>query len=416
MAEITNYTPGEYAKEHIRITPTTLADGRDFFYLDDDPEYVSGAKTRELKDPRPLDYRFAPHLDADGNEVPYAAPQMRRDPLTGDWIPMATARMNRPITAGPGATAKGNPLAARKPGDPYQDGEVPDTDYNVVVFENRFPSMVRVPGISEDVTYVDGNPLWEKKLAAGRCEVICFDPNEDGLPADLPVSRLRTVVEAWAFRTAEISKMEGIEQIFPFENHGAEIGVSLAHPHGQVYCYPFIAPKMEKELQHTEAYHEKTGGNLLKDIMNAELEAEERVVMRNHSWVAYVPAAARWPLEVHVAPVRDVLTLDQLNDQERWDLASMYSHLLKRGNAFFDKGDGKGMDLPYIAAWHQAPIHDARRENYRLNLQFFSFRRAANKIKYLAGSESGMAAWISDTTPELIAKRFHELGQIDISD
>ena len=246
MAEITNYTPGEYAKEHIRITPTTLADGRDFFYLDDDPEYVSGAKTRELKDPRPLDYRFAPHLDADGNEVPYAAPQM--------------------------------------------------------------------------------------------------------------------------------------------------------------------------ELQHTEAYHEKTGGNLLKDIMNAELEAEERVVMRNHSWVAYVPAAARWPLEVHVAPVRDVLTLDQLNDQERWDLASMYSHLLKRGNAFFDKGDGKGMDLPYIAAWHQAPIHDARRENYRLNLQFFSFRRAANKIKYLAGSESGMAAWISDTTPELIAKRFHELGQIDISD
>ena len=94
MADFANYTPGEYAKKHIRITPTTLADGRDFFYLDDDPEFVSGAKTRELKDPRPLDYRFAPHLDADGNEVPYAAPQMRRDPLTGDWIPMATARMN----------------------------------------------------------------------------------------------------------------------------------------------------------------------------------------------------------------------------------------------------------------------------------------------------------------------------------
>ena len=235
-----------------------------------------------------------------------------------------------------------------------------------------------------------------------------------GLPADLPVSRLRTVVEAWAFRTAEISKMEGIEQIFPFENHGQEIGVSLAHPHGQVYCYPFIAPKMEAELKQTEAYHEKTGGNLLKDLMNSEIEAGERIVMRNHSWVAYVPAAARWPLEVHVAPVRDVLTLDELNDQERWDLAVMYSTLLKRGNAFFDKGDGKGMDLPYIAAWHQAPIHDARRENYRLNLQFFSFRRAANKIKYLAGSESGMAAWVSDTTPELIAKRFHELGPIDI--
>ena len=117
MGDFVNYTPGEYAKEHIRITPTTLADGRDFFYLDDDPEYVSGVKTRELKDPRQLPYRFSNQLNAAGEEVPYAAPEMRRDPLTGDWIPMATARMNRPITAGPGATAKGNPLAARKPGD-----------------------------------------------------------------------------------------------------------------------------------------------------------------------------------------------------------------------------------------------------------------------------------------------------------
>ena len=134
MSDFVNYTPGEYAKEHIRITPTTLADGRDFFYLDDDPEYVSGVKTRELKDPRQLPYRFSNQLNAAGEEVPYAAPEMRRDPLTGDWIPMATARMNRPITAGPGATAKGNPLAARKPGDPYQDGEVPDIDYNAVSY------------------------------------------------------------------------------------------------------------------------------------------------------------------------------------------------------------------------------------------------------------------------------------------
>ena len=173
--EFAHYQPGEYAAEHLRITPTTLSDGRDFFYLDDEPEYVNGSRTRVLDDPRDLDYRFAPHLNAEGVEVKYAAPQMRRDPLTGDWIPMATARMNRPITAGAGATAKGNPLAARKPGDPYQDGEVPDTDYDVVVFENRFPSMVQVPGVPNEVRYVDGNPLWQERPAAGRCEVICFD-------------------------------------------------------------------------------------------------------------------------------------------------------------------------------------------------------------------------------------------------
>ncbi|RYQ53098.1 galactose-1-phosphate uridylyltransferase [Bifidobacterium pseudolongum] len=414
MSQFAHYQPGGYAQEHIRITPTTLSDGREFFYLDDEPDYVCGKKTRQLADPRDLPYRFTPYLDADGNEVPYAAPQMRRDPLTGDWIPMATARMNRPITIGPGATATGNPLAARKPGDPYQDGEVPDTDYNVVVFENRFPSMVQVPGVPNETVEVDDDPLWLQRPASGRCEVICFDPNEHGLPADLPVERLRTVVEAWAFRTAELSAIDGLEQIYVFENHGQEIGVSLAHPHGQIYAYPFIAPKLEQELKHTEAYHERTGGNLLADIMRAEIDAGERVIMRNGSWVAYVPAAARWPLEVHVQPLRDVRTLDELDDHERWDLAQMYSQLLKRGNMFFDTGDGKGMDLPYIAAWHQAPVHDPRGGHYRLNLQFFSFRRAANKIKYLAGSESGMAAWVSDTTPELIAQRFHELGAVDL--
>lgn len=414
MSQFAHYQPGGYAQEHIRITPTTLSDGREFFYLDDEPDYVCGKKTRQLADPRDLPYRFTPYLDADGNEVPYAAPQMRRDPLTGDWIPMATARMNRPITIGPGATATGNPLAARKPGDPYQDGEVPDTDYNVVVFENRFPSMVQVPGVPNETVEVDDDPLWLQRPASGRCEVICFDPNAHGLPADLPVERLRTVVEAWAFRTAELSAIDGLEQIYVFENHGQEIGVSLAHPHGQIYAYPFIAPKLEQELKHTEAYHERTGGNLLADIMRAEIDAGERVIMRNGSWVAYVPAAARWPLEVHVQPLRDVRTLDELDDHERWDLAQMYSQLLKRGNMFFDTGDGKGMDLPYIAAWHQAPVHDPRGGHYRLNLQFFSFRRAANKIKYLAGSESGMAAWVSDTTPELIAQRFHELGAVDL--
>ena len=415
MATFMHYTPGEYAQRHIRITGTELSDGRQFFYLDDTPEYVSGEKVRELRDPRELANRFEPGVDGEGNPIPVQAPQMRRDPLTGDWIPMATARMNRPITAGPGATATGNPLAARNPGDPYQDGEVPDTDYDVVVFENRFPSMNCIPGVKDETVYVDGNPLWPQRPAVGRCEVVCFDPKEDSLPADLPVSRLRTVVEAWAFRTAEISAMEGIEQIFPFENHGQEIGVSLAHPHGQIYCFPFVAPRLEQELQHTEAYHSRTGGNLLRDILKGEVDAGGRIVMRNSTWIAYVPAAARWPLEVHVQPVRDgILTLDQLNDNERWGLAQMYSVLLKRGNMFFDTGNGEGMDLPYIAAWHQAPVCDRRRSSYRLNLQFFSFRRAANKIKYLAGSESGMAAWISDTTPEKIAARFHELGDTDI--
>lgn len=451
------YRPGTYAREHMRITATKLSDGRDFFYIDDNPEYVSGHKTRELIDPRKLAYRFTSHVDSEGNEVPSEVPQMRQDPLTGDWIPMSRLWAKRPAailgedsnnhdsaddSAKDSSPSRIDPFAGRKPQCEYQDGEIPDEDYDVVVFENRYPAMAQVAGVPNTTTYVDGNPLWKQAPAAGRCEVICFSSNENMLPANLSVLRMRTIVEAWAFRTAEISQIEGIEQIYPFENHGSQIGVTLHHPHGQIYAYPFIAPRLEQELRHTEAYFERTGSNLLKDLMNSEIEAKKRVIMHNHSWVAYVPAAARWPLEVHVAPVRDVLTLDQLDDQERWDLAQIYITLLKRANKFFglsssnagdssaksfagspafdlsygasDANSSEFVDLPYVAAWHQAPVHDSRRSHYRLNLQFFSFMRDANKIKYLAGSEAGMASWISDTTPELIASRFQELGDIDL--
>ena len=441
------YRPGTYAREHIRITATKLSDGRDFFYIDDNPEYVSGHKTRELIDPRKLPYRFTSRVDENGNEVPSEAPQMRQDPLTGDWISMSRLWAKRPATilsadssnhgsaadSADSAKSRIDPFAGRKPQCEYQNGEIPDEDYDVVVFENRYPAMAKIAGVPNTTTYVDGNPLWKQAPAAGRCEVICFSSNEDMLPANLSVLRMRTIVEAWAFRTAEISQIEGIEQIYPFENHGSQIGVTLHHPHGQIYAYPFIAPRLEQELRHTEAYFERTGSNLLKDLMNSEIEAKKRVIMHNHSWVAYVPAAARWPLEVHVAPVRDVLTLDQLDDQERWDLAQIYITLLRRANKFFglsplnagesasagnslafDSPSSEFVDLPYVAAWHQAPVHDSRRSHYRLNLQFFSFMRDANKIKYLAGSEAGMASWISDTTPELIAKRFQELGDVDL--
>lgn len=455
------YRPGTYAREHMRITATKLSDGRDFFYIDDNPEYVSGHKTRELIDPRKLAYRFTSHVDSEGNEVPSEVPQMRQDPLTGDWIPMSRLWAKRPAeildadsnnqgsadgsaddSVRGSAQSRIDPFAGRKPQCEYQDGEIPDEDYDVVVFENRYPAMAQVAGVPNTTIYVDGNPLWKQAPAAGRCEVICFSSNENMLPANLSVLRMRTIVEAWAFRTAEISQIEGIEQIYPFENHGSQIGVTLHHPHGQIYAYPFIAPRLEQELRHTEAYFERTGSNLLKDLMNSEIEAKKRVIMHNHSWVAYVPAAARWPLEVHVAPVRDVLTLDQLDDQERWDLAQIYITLLKRANKFFglsssnagdssaksfassaafdlssgasDANSSEFVDLPYVAAWHQAPVHDSRRSHYRLNLQFFSFMRDANKIKYLAGSEAGMASWISDTTPELIASRFQELGDVDL--
>ncbi len=389
----------------VRITPTTLADGRELIYFDDSEPYVSGGATRRLDDPRPLPDRFAPVPGPDGTPQPVTGPELRRDPLTGEWIPMAAHRMNRTFLP----PADANPLAPAKPGATYQDGEIPAEDYDVVVFENRFPSLLAVPGVPDAPVQRDGEPLWTVRPAAGRCEVICFSADSTASLSTVGPRRMRTIVEAWAQRTEALNALPGIEQVFVFENRGKEIGVTLHHPHGQIYAFPYLTPKTTAMLAQARAHREATGRLLGRDVLDAELAHGERVVLESEHWVAYVPFAARWPVEVHLAPRRDVPDLPALTDAERADLASTYLTLLQRLDRFFVGPDGEAIPLPYISGWHQAPVREGR-DDSRLHLQLFSVLRAPGKLKYLAGVESGMGAWISDTTPERIATRLQELA------
>ncbi len=388
----------------VRRTATRMADGRELVYFDDTEPYASGAATRRLDDPRPLPDRFAPVRGDDGVLRPPAGPEMRRDPLTGEWVPMASHRMNRTFLP----AADSCPLCPARPGAAYSDGEVPDTDYDVVVFENRFPALLRLPddaASAPDGWWVDDEPLWPARPAAGRCEVVCFSAQHDASFADLSTSRVRTVVEAWADRTRELGALPGVEQVFCFENRGREIGVTLPHPHGQIYAFPFVTPRTQAMLREAAAHRARTGGDLLRDVLDAELRVGRRVVLTSEHWAAYVPAAARWPVEVHLAPRRDVPDLPALTDAERDDLAVVYPRLLRALDRFFaDPTTGAPVPLPYIAGWHQAVV-GAGRDLGRLHLQVFSVLRAPDKLKYLAGVESGMAAWISDTTPEAVADR-----------
>ena len=406
MSEQPDGTTG--ATPRVRRTATAMADGRELIYFDDSEPYVSGAATRRLDDPRPLPDRFAPVVGEDGVERPMTGPEMRRDPLTGEWIPMASHRMNRTFL--PAADAC--PLCPARPGADYSDGEVPDTDYDVVVFENRFPALMGVPGVDPASAWsVDDQDLWQARPAAGRCEVVVFSADHEGSFSGLTPTRVRTIIEAWADRTRELGTLPGIRQVFPFENRGREIGVTLPHPHGQVYAFPYTPPRTAAILARAAEHRERTGGHLLADVVAAERAAGTRVVLETEHWVAYVPAAARWPVEVHLAPLRDVPDLPALTDAERDDLAQAYLTLLRRLDRFFvDPGTGEALPLPYIAGWHQAVVGEGR-ELGRLHLQVFSVLRAPGKLKYLAGVESGMASWISDTTPERIAARLQEVAR-----
>ena len=393
----------------IRRTAMRLADGRELIYFDDSEPYVSGAATRRLDDPRPLTGRSETQSGGDAdNAAPAgpAGPEMRYDVLTGEWVPLAAHRMNRTFLP----PANACPLCPATPGSEYSDGEIPDTAYDVVVFENRFPSFALAPGAAtREEWLLDGEDLWPVRPAAGRCEVVCFTDRHDVSFGDLSPRRVRTVIEAWADRTTALAALDGVEQVFCFENRGPEIGVTLNHPHGQVYGYPFVTPRTAALLRQSEAHLARTGRKLLTDVLAAERRAGTRVVLESEHWTAYVPAAARWPVEVHLAPNRDVLDLPALTADERDDLAVIYLELLRRLDLFFENPDGTPVPLPYIAGWHQAPVREGR-DLARLHLQLFSVLRAPGKLKYLAGSESGMGAWVSDTMPERIAARLREVA------
>ena len=239
--------------------------------------------------------------------------------------------------------------------------------------------------------------------AAGRCEVVCFSQHHTASFADLSPGQAATVMAAWADRSAELARLPGVEQVYCFENRGAEIGVTLSHPHGQIYAYPYITPRTDRMLASCASYRRETGSNLFDDILAAEEADPSRIVLRGSHWTAFVPYAAHWPYEVHLYPRRRVPGLVALAGAARAEFCELYLDLLRRFDRLFDR------PAPYISAWHQAPVRRSGGD-FALHLELFTVRRAPGKLKYLAGSESGMGAFANDITPEAAAGRLRQLG------
>lgn len=350
---------------------TRLADGRELLYYDD-PATTLGPE--RAVDARTLDER-----------PPTAS--MRLDALTGDWISIAAARQNRAFLP------TLDPLAPQSEGNP---SEIPSR-YDVAVFENRSPSFGPALAATGDEPVAEEDPvaLGRARTAVGRCEVVCFSPEPTGSFGTQTVTRARTVIEAWADRTAALSALPGVAQVFPFENRGEAIGVTLQHPHGQIYAYPYVTPRTTKLLAQLAQ-----APDLFARILEFE-SASERVVLRGERWTAFVPFAARWPIEVHLLPHRHVADFTETTDAERDELAPLYLRLLRGVDALY------GDPTPYIAGWHQAPVGEAR-DTARLRLELTSPRRGADRLKFLAGSEAAMGAWIGDIPPEDAARRLRD--------
>jgi UDPglucose--hexose-1-phosphate uridylyltransferase len=384
---------------HVHVTPAVLADGRELFYFDDPS---TTADRRDIVDQRPLPPAMA-------------SSTVRFDRLLGEWVAIAGHRQTRTYVPPDDEC----PLCPSRRG---HQSEIPAHDYDVVVFENRFPSFAS-PSELDPENSPDGNGFPDTTGFAertgfagnigfpdsfvsgpgvGRCEVVCFTSDHDAAFSSLSPTRVRTVIEAWVARSEALAAIPEVEQVFCFENRGEEIGVTLSHPHGQIYGYPFVTPRTAQMLDSARTHLATTGRNLFADVLEAEIRSGERIVASNEHWTAFVPFAARWPLEVHLYPNRQVPDLPSLTDAEREQLAAIYLDVLRRMERVHQDS------LPYIAAWHQAPVRVDRDLAY-LHLELFSIRRAPGKLKYLAGSESAMGAFVNDVLPEEAARRMREV-------
>lgn len=352
---------------------TRLSDGRRLIYFDSSPRRVAASDARPL----PQEQQVG---------------QIRYDALTHEWVTVAGHRQTRTFLP----SQRSCPLC---PSSSENQTEIPESSYEVVIFENRFPSL-SAPVKNWELPNLEPFAQAEN---AGTCEVVCFTDDHNSTFSELSPERVGLVIEAWQDRTADLLSKDFIEYVFIFENFGQDIGVTISHPHGQIYGYPFVPSRALQSLSAIKSYARRTGRHVVDDIIVRELSEESRIVEITKHWVSFVPFAARWPFQLQIHPRTPVARFTHLSEEMKAELADFFPRALRQVSGLFDQ------EVPYIAAWNQAP--NGPLEPYgRLYLDLFTTRRASDKLKYLAGSESAMGAFVNDILPEQAAEMLRGVG------
>lgn len=319
--------------------------------------------------------------------------ELRYNPLLGEWVATATHRQDRTFLP----PADFCPLCPTKPG--AFPTEVPEADYDIVAFENRFPSLRRNP----EPPAIEADGIYDVRPSAGVCEVVLYSPNHYTTLAAEPVERIYKLVRVWRHRFEALEKHEFVKYVFIFENKGEAVGVTLHHPHGQIYAYPFVPPVVKRELAQAKEFHDRTGKCLICDIVGRELAAASRIVAENASFAAYIPFFARYPFEVHITAKQHLEALTDFSDLQQQHLAEILKQVLGAFDRLFDRS------FPYIMAIHQRPSDGEDHSYYHFHIEFYPPMRTAEKLKYLAGSEAGAGMFINDTLPEIKAAEMRKL-------
>jgi UDPglucose--hexose-1-phosphate uridylyltransferase len=318
-----------------------------------------------------------------GEPTPFAAnPHLRWHPLLATWVAYAAHRQNRTFLPPP----EYNPLLPSS--NPDNPTELPTGTYDVAVFDNRFPTLSPV---AQEPPALEAVPT---AAGAGQCEVVVYSQDPQRALGQLPLDHVALLLEVWADRTRRLGARPGIEFVLPFENRGVEVGVTLHHPHGQIYAYPFVPSVPARLLASEREHYASQGRPLLQTLIESEVDAAQRVLYCGDEAVAFVPAWARYTYEVWVAPRRAVARLDQLSVAQLRDLARALKTVLLKYDGLWSR------PFPYILHWYQGPTDGEPHPEVHLHAEFYPAYRAPGKLKYLAGTEIAAGMFANDALPE----------------
>ena len=312
--------------------------------------------------------------------------ELRWHPLIKDWVIIASHRQNRP----------------QMPKDwcPFcpGSGKVPDK-FDVLKYDNDFPALSQEPPQPDDVP----TKFYKMTEAYGKCEVILYSPKHTITLPELPIEHIKKLVDLWTERFIEIRKDEKIKYIFIFENRGELVGVTMPHPHGQIYGYSYIPKKLELEIDACKEYFDENRSCLICDMNKDELEFNERVIFENEDFIVFLPYFTEYPYGVYITSKRHYQNLTQFTDSEKLNLAKTIKEVAGTLDSLF------GFQFPYMMCMHQEPVNCGDfSDYYHFHIEFFPPMRSYNKQKFNASSETGAWAHANPTKPEEKAEELRE--------
>ncbi|MHA1132211.1 MAG: galactose-1-phosphate uridylyltransferase [Candidatus Helarchaeota archaeon] len=316
--------------------------------------------------------------------------ELRWNPILKKWIIIASHRTKRPL----------HPKKVDCPFCPGAPEIAPLGDqWKAIHLPNRFPALMR-DAPEPDVT---SNDFYQVRKAKGVCEVLVYTPSHTTELHDLDIDHIKAIIELWIDRYRELGNLKEIDYVFIFENRGAAIGVTLDHPHGQLYAFSFIPKRIQQEMESAKQYMEKRKNCLYCDIIEKEKENGHRIIYDNLSFTAFIPFYATWPYGVHIYSNRHIQSILELSVKEKTDFASILKIIRAKYDGLY------GMKLPYTMVFHQEPTDGGKYPYDHFHVEFYPIHRGESKTKFLAGVELGTDTFINPTNPEEKAKELREV-------